>query len=76
VVLNGELCSVVGWSSSQGGTAIEAEGTLVEDSGGAAAVLVQGGDWGVRVTKMSGGFPFYEPYLLLAPGAVVGWLSR
>ena len=45
----GRLYSVTGWSSSGGGTAVDAHAVQVEDSGSGAAYLVYGGDWGIRL---------------------------
>lgn len=61
------LCTVVGWSSTGGGTACTASAVTVEDSGGGTAVLVWGGDWGLRLHPDAGGPVLAEPYLLLAP---------
>lgn len=58
-------CAVVGWSSASGGSATAAQAVLVEDSGSGAAMLVYGGDWGLRLTP-DGGAPFGEPYLLVS----------
>ena len=39
----------------------------VEDSGGGTAVLVWGGDLGLRLHPLAGGATIGEPYLLLSP---------
>jgi len=62
-------CAIVGWSSVDGGSPCAAYAIVVEDSGSGTALLVYGGDWGVRLTPDDGGEPFGEPYLLLASDA-------
>jgi hypothetical protein len=64
----GRWCAVVGLDSD--GTAGDAFGATVEDSGAGTAVLVYGGAWGVRLIPEDGGDPFGEAYLLLDPAAV------
>ena len=46
---DGTLWDLTGWSSEGGGTAVEAYAVDVEDSGSGAAILIYGGDWGVRL---------------------------
>lgn len=58
-------CAVTGWSSEAGGTPCPAQAVLVEDSGSGAAMLVYGGDWGIRLVPVDGSEPFGEPYLLV-----------
>ncbi len=65
------LCDVVGWSSAGGGTPCAAQAVTVEDSGAGTAMLVYGGDWGLRLTPRGGGEPSGEPYLLLADASMV-----
>ncbi len=48
-------CDVVGWSSENGGTAVPATAVTIEDSSSGTAVLVWGGDWGVRLTPRRAG---------------------
>ena len=45
----GQLCSITGWSSADGGTQAEVYAVAIEDSSEGRAVLVYGGDWGVRL---------------------------
>jgi len=45
----GTLHDVVGWSSQDGGSAVDAFAVRIEDSSEGAAFLVYGGDWGVRL---------------------------
>ena len=69
VEYDGRPCAVVGWASAGGGSACAAQSALVEDSSAGTALLIFGGDWGVRLTPLDGGAPFGEPYLLLDPTA-------
>jgi hypothetical protein len=61
----GRWCRVTGWSSEGGGSPCAATAIPVEDSGSGAALLIHGGDWGVRLVPEDGGQPFGEAYLLL-----------
>ncbi len=70
------LCDVVGWSSEGGGTPCAAQAVTVEDSGAGTAMLVYGGDWGLRLTPHGGGEPTGEPYLLLADASLVVFEDR
>jgi hypothetical protein len=45
----------------------------VEDSGAGVCTLVYGGSRGLRLRPAAGGEPIAEPYLLLAPEAVLEW---
>lgn len=45
----GTLHDVTGWSSRDGGSAVDAYAVRIEDSSEGAAYLVYGGDWGVRL---------------------------
>jgi hypothetical protein len=45
----GQLCSVTGWSSENGGSPVQAFAVNVEDSGAGGGYLVYGGDWGIRL---------------------------
>ena len=65
-------CDVAGWSSACGGSACAAHAVTVEDSGGGAATLIYGGDWGLRLTPKNGGPAFGEPYLTLDAANVLG----
>lgn len=65
-------CQVSGWSSDGGGAAVPAWGVSIEDSGSGSAILVYGGDWGVRLSP-DGGEPFFEPYLRIAAADVLAW---
>ncbi len=65
-------CRVVGWSSAGGGTSTAAHGVRVEDSGSGTAILVWGGDWGVRLDPVDGGPRLAEPYLKIDPADVLG----
>jgi hypothetical protein len=60
------VCRVSGWSADGPGPATA---VTVEDSGGGTAVLVWGGDHGLRLHPQDGEgrSPFAEPYLLLGP---------
>ncbi len=64
---DGEECAVIGWSSEG---ACPAQQIVVEDSSAGTAVLITGGDLGVRLTPPSGD-PIDEPYLLLSAEAVL-----
>jgi hypothetical protein len=70
VRVDGRWCAVAGWSSAGGGTPCEARAITVEDSSAGTAVLVIGGDWGVRMQPEDGSPPFGEAYLLLVADAV------
>src|SRR5687767_14339674 len=48
-------CRVTGWGP---GGACEAAGVDVEDSGAGTAVLVTGGDWGVRLSRSDSRAPW------------------
>ncbi len=65
------LCDIVGWSSAGDGTACPARAVAVEDSGAGVAMLVYGGDWGLRLAPRDGSTPFGEPYLLLADESLI-----
>jgi hypothetical protein len=65
------VCDVTGWSSEGGGSPCPAHAVPVEDSGAGIAMLVYGGDWGLRLTPRDGTAPFGEPYLLLAGDALI-----
>ncbi len=45
----GKLHDVVGWSSRDGGSSVDAYAVNIEDSSAGAAFLVYGGDWGLRL---------------------------
>jgi len=65
------VCDVFGWSSAGGGTAVPAHGCTVEDSGAGAAVLVWGGDWGLRLRPRDGGPEVAESHLRVDPGDIL-----
>jgi hypothetical protein len=62
---DGRWCRVSGWSSVDNGSACAAQAITVEDSSAGTAVLIFGGDWGVRLEPEDGGPAFGEPYLLV-----------
>jgi hypothetical protein len=70
VELDGTWYDVIGWSSAGGGSACAAQAALVEDSTAGTAMLVWGGDWGIRLTPVGGGAPFGESHLVLDPASV------
>ncbi len=70
VELDGTRYDVVGWSSAGGGRACGAQAALVEDSTAGVAMLVWGGDWGIRLTPVGGGEAIGETHLLLDAAAV------
>jgi hypothetical protein len=45
----GVLCSITGWSSGGNGPVVPAYAVAIEDSSEGRAILVYGGDWGVRL---------------------------
>ncbi len=45
----GRRCAITGWSSAGDGSPATAYAVRVEDSSAGVAVLVYGGDWGVRL---------------------------
>ncbi len=49
----GTLWDVTGWSSEGGGSPVDAYAVDIEDSGSGDAILVYGGDWGVRLKPVS-----------------------
>jgi hypothetical protein len=68
VRLDGRELRVVGWSSAGATTA---RAVTVEDSAGGAAILIVGGDWGLRLEPLDGSDASYAPYLLLGPAALL-----
>jgi hypothetical protein len=64
-------CTVVGWSSEGGGSEVAAMAVTVEDSSSGVAILVWGGDWGLRLAPVDGGEPFGESHLRIAPEDVL-----
>lgn len=70
LLLDDRWHEVTGWSSADGGSGCPAQAALVEDSGAGSAVLVFGGDWGIRLTPVDGGAPFGESHLLLDAAAL------
>ena len=70
----GKLHNVAGWSSSNGGTAVEAYAVHIEDSSAGAAYLIYGSNWGLRLRPAESGQPwgledadqFGETHLVLA----------
>ena len=60
------------WAYFANGRTQAAIAVTVEDSGGGAAKLVYGGDWGLKLLPDKGHGPVvYEPYLLLSVQDVV-----
>ena len=49
----GMLFDVTGWSSEGNGSPVEAYAVDVEDSGSGGAILIYGGDWGVRLKPVA-----------------------
>lgn len=45
----GKLHDIAGWSSADGGSAVDVYAVHIEDSSAGDAFLVYGGDWGVRL---------------------------
>ena len=71
ILYDGVACAVEGWSSAGGGTPCPAVVVPVEDSGGGVALLLHGGDWGLRLLPDGGGAPIGEAYLLLSDDAIL-----
>jgi hypothetical protein len=69
VRLDDRWYDVVGWSSSDGGSACAAYAALIEDSSAGTAMLVYGGDWGIRLSS-SDAAPVGESHLVLDESAV------
>lgn len=65
----GRWCRVTGWSSVADGSPCAASTIPVEDSGSGTALLIYGGDWGLRLMPENGEEPFGEPYLLVDDAA-------
>ncbi len=65
---SGAPCRVVGRTRAG---EVAARAVTVEDSGSGTAVLVVGGELGLRLVPEAGGDPFAEPYLLIAPEDVL-----
>jgi hypothetical protein len=65
----GRWCRVSGWSSDGDGSPCAAQAITVEDSGSGTAVLIFGGDWGVRLQPEDGSPAFGEAYLLVDASA-------
>ena len=73
-VPGGELFAIVGWTSAGGGTEAPAYAVHIEDSSEGRAILVYGGDWGVRMRPADSDAPwstedpaqFGETHLVLA----------
>ena len=70
VALDGTWHEVVGWSSAGGGSPCPAHAALVEDSGAGTAMLIYGGDWGIRLSPVGGGATVGESHLVLDESAV------
>jgi hypothetical protein len=66
VRLDGRWCRVAGWS---GAGECPAQAAVVEDSGAGSAVLIHGGELGLRLFPDEGE-PFGESHLLLDASAV------
>jgi hypothetical protein len=54
----GQLCAITGWSSGSGGSATSAYAVAIEDSSEGRAILVYGGDWGVRLKPADSDAPW------------------
>ncbi|HLF72436.1 MAG TPA: hypothetical protein VI759_09825 [Dehalococcoidia bacterium] len=54
----GAVYTVTGWSSVQGGSAVEAYAVQVEDSSEGSAFVIYGGDWGVRLRPIDSDAPW------------------
>jgi hypothetical protein len=48
-VPGGQLCSITGWSSENGGSPVAVYAVQIDDSSEGSAFLVYGGDYGVRL---------------------------
>lgn len=70
VRLDGRWCSVTGWSSTGRGSPCPARAATIEDSSAGTAVLVFGGDWGLRLQPEDGSPAFGETHLVLIADAV------
>jgi hypothetical protein len=64
-------CDVTGWSAEAGGSPVPALGCTIEDSSAGVAVLVWGGDWGLRLSPRNGRAAFAESHLRIAPEDVI-----
>jgi hypothetical protein len=70
----GQLCAITGWSSKNDGSPVDALAVRIEDSSQGEAILIFGGDWGVRLRPAEddaawaheNGSQWGEPYLVLA----------
>lgn len=70
----GLLCAITGWSSAHNGTPVDVYAVRIEDSSEGEAMLVYGGDWGIRLRPAASEAPWSnddpsqwgEPYLVLA----------
>ena len=63
------ICAVTGWSS---GGECPCHAAAIEDSGEGTALLVYGGDHGLRLTPEDGTAAFGEPYLRISESDRVG----
>ena len=54
----GQLCAVTGWSSAESGPETPAYAVQIEDSSEGRALLVYGGDWGVRLRPAGSDAPW------------------
>jgi hypothetical protein len=63
-------CRIEGRDASD--AAIPATAFEVRDSSAGTSILVVGGERGLRLTSLTTGEVFAEPYLLLSPKAVLG----
>jgi len=64
-------CDVTGWSAEAGGSSVPALGCTIEDSSAGVAVLVWGGDWGLRLSPRDGRPAFGESHLRISPEDVL-----
>jgi hypothetical protein len=70
----GQLCAITGWSSKGEGTPVDAYAVRIEDSSEGEAILIYGGDWGLRLRPADSDVGWSrdessqwgEPYLVLA----------
>jgi hypothetical protein len=65
------ICRVLGWSSQDGGSPCPALAVTIEDSSAGTAVMIWGGDWGVRLEPEDGGDAFGQDHLRLSPEDVL-----
>ena len=54
----GTLCAITGWSSANQGSETAAYAVPIEDSSEGRAILVYGGDWGIRLRPVESDAPW------------------